>query len=332
MSKPLRIVQIGLGAIGAATARLALSKRSMHLVGAVDADPELAGRELSEVLHWGNGLDLRVEPRLTRSLAEKAEAAVLTTGSRFADVVPQLEGIARAGLRCVSSCEEMLFPWHRHAHLARRLDRLAKKQGVALVGTGVNPGFVMDTLALVMSGVAQQVYSIEVRRVVDLAQRRPQLQVKAGLGLSPEEFTRRARDHAVGHVGLVESVAFLADALNWKLEHIRHHVEPIVASRRVATSFLQVPRGFVAGMHQSARGGWHGMDRIRLDLQMSVAPENPRDEIVLEGAPRLRVVVPGGVRGDEATSAILLNTLPRLMEAEPGLRTMRELAPPRVVA
>ncbi len=328
MSRPIRIIHFGLGAIGMACARLAVTKKSLRVVCAVDADPAKAGLDLGELLGLRRRLGVRVESKLPSHL--RADAVVLATGSHFRQILPQLEQIARAKLHCVSSCEELLFPQYRHVRLAARLDRLAKKHGVAIVGTGVNPGFVMDTLALVLSGVAQRVDSIEVTRVVDLAHRRAQLQLKVGLGISPAKFKQRAADGTIGHVGLIESVAFLADALGWRLD-ITQHLEPIVAEREMATKFVRIRRGQVAGMHQIARGSWHGMDRIRLDLQMRVAPKRPRDEILLEGEPRLRLVLPGGVRGDQATAAILLNTLPSLLAAEPGLRTMRELTAPHVI-
>jgi len=329
MSHPIRIIHFGLGAIGMACARLAFTKKSLRIVGAVDADPAKAGHDLGEILGLPQKLGVRIEPYLPSR--PRADAVVLTTGSRFRQILPQLEQIARAKLHCVSSCEELLFPQYRHKRLAARLDRLAKKHRVAIVGTGVNPGFVMDTLALVLSGVAQRVDSIEVTRVVDLVHRRVQLQLKVGLGISPAKFRQRAADGTLGHVGLIESVAFLADALGWKLDHIKQRIDPIVAKRPMATKFVRIRRGQVAGMHQIARGGCHGKERIRLDLQMRVAPENPRDEIILEGEPRLRLVLPGGVQGDQATAAILLNTLPRLLTAKPGLRTMRELTVVHVI-
>ena len=329
MSRPIRVIHFGLGAIGMACVRLALTKKSLRVVGAVDADPTKAGLDLGELLGLRRRLGVRVESKLPSRL--RADAVVLATGSYFLQILPQLEQIARAKLHCVSSCEELLFPQYRHARLTTRLDRLAKKHCVAVVGTGVNPGFVMDTLALLMTGVCQRVDSIEVVRILDLAHRRAQLQLKVGLGISPAKFRQRAADGTLGHVGLIESVAFLADALGWRLDHITQHLEPIVAEREMATKFVRIRCGQVAGMHQIARGSWHGMDRIRLDLQMRVAPDRPRDEILLEGEPRVRLLLPGGIHGDQATAAVLLNVLPSLLAAKPGLRTMRELTAPHVI-
>ena len=201
---------------------------------------------------------------------------------------------------------------------------------MAIVGTGVNPGFVMDTLALTLTAVCQKVTAIRVLRVVDAATRREALQRKVGAGLTEAEFQRLAADRKIGHVGLAESVAFLADALGWNLDRIGESIAPVLAGRRVKTRFLTVKSGGVAGQRQFARGIRDGREILTLELQMFVGADRPRDEIRIEGYPPLQLVMDGGTPGDLATPAILINTLARLIEARPGLHTMRTLGLPRI--
>jgi 4-hydroxy-tetrahydrodipicolinate reductase len=199
-----------------------------------------------------------------------------------------------------------------------------------MVGTGVNPGFVMDTLPLTLTAVCQRVEAVRVLRVVDAGTRREALQRKVGAGMTAAQFRGLAKAHQIGHVGLTESLAFLADALGWNLDQIDESIAPVIANKTIKTPYLTVPKGAVAGQHQFARGRCGGREVLTLELQMFVGARNPRDEIRIEGVPALKMVLEGGTPGDLATPAILVNMLPRLVEARPGLHTMRSLALPRL--
>jgi hypothetical protein len=329
--KPIRVIQYGLGAIGRAATRLALSKPGIQLVGAVDRDPKIAGRDLGEVLGLDKKLGIVVTDKPVMLFAQTpADAVIHCTTSSFLEAYEQLVEIVRAGLHCVTSCEEAMFPYYRYRVLAGKLDDLCILKAAAVVGTGVNPGLVMDTLALLLTAACQRVEAIHVLRVVDAGSRRAALQRKVGVGLSEAAFDELNRQRKVGHVGLVESLVFLADALGWDLETLNESVAPVIADKRLKTEFFEVKPGAVAGVRQFARGAWQGREVLRLELQMYVGAPDPHDEIQIVGEPPLRLVLPGGVPGDIATPAILVNTVPRLVEARPGLHTMRSLGLPRI--
>ena len=325
MSKPTRVIQYGLGAIGRAAARLVLDRRGMQLVGAVDRDPKLAGRDLGAMLGLKRKLDIAVTEKLPA-----ADAVIHCTTSSFEECAAQIGQIARAGMHCVTSCEEALFPYYRHRALAEKLNDLCAGHGVAAVGTGVNPGFVMDTLAVVATAVCRRVDAVRVLRIVDAGTRREALQRKVGAGMTEVEFHRHAEQKKIRHVGLAESLVFIADALGWNLERVEENIAPVLSSKEVRTGHLTVKRNAVAGVRQIARG-WHGGDEVlRLELQMYVGAPDPRDEIEIQGDPPLHLVMHGGTPGDIATPAILVNMIPRLLEARPGFHTMRTLTLPRV--
>lgn len=302
MSTPIRVIQYGLGAIGQAAAELVVARPGFQLVGAVDIDPAWAGRELNGV------------PVTDRLPDVEADAVIHCTGSSFAGVYDQLAEIVEAEMCCVTSCEEALFPYYRHRDLADELHNLCVSHSVSVLGTGVNPGFVMDTLPVVLTAVSQRVDSVRVLRVVDAATRREALQRKVGAGLSRNEFETLAQDGTIRHVGLPESLAFLADALGWDWQSIDETIEPVLGGD-----------GRVAGVRQVAQAG-----NIELELQMYVGAQNPRDEIEIAGKPPLRVVINGGTAGDLATPAILVNMVPSLLSAVPGLHTMRTLSLPGI--
>lgn len=331
MSKPIRVIQYGLGAIGRAAARLVLNRPGLQLVGAVDCDPKLAGKDLGEVLGLGRQLGIVVSDKPVVLFAQTpADAVIHCTTSSFVEACGQLTEIVRAGLHCVTSCEEALFPRYRHKEIADELDDLCIQRRAAVVGTGVNPGLVMDTLALLLTLACQRIDAVRVLRRVDAGTRREALQRKVGATLSEREFNALNQQRKVGHVGLAESLVFLADGLGWQLDDLKESVTPVMAEKTIKTEFLTVPQGAVAGVRQFARGMRGGKEALTLELQMYVGAPNPRDMIEIAGEPPLRLVIEGGVPGDVATPAILVNTLPRLVECPPGLHTMRTLGLPRM--
>ena len=333
MSKPTRVIQYGLGAIGQAAARLVLERANLRLVGAVDRDPKLVGRDLGQVLGLKRTLGFAVSDTLTT-----ADAVIHCTTSNFEEFAAQMGEIARAGMHCVTSCEEALFPYYSHRVAAEKLHEVCAKHSVAAVGTGVNPGFVMDTLAVLATAVCRRVDAVHVLRIVDAGTRREALQRKVGAGKTEEEFHQLAQQKKIRHVGLTESLVFVADALGWSLERVEEEIAPVLSPKEIATPYLTVRRNAVAGVRQIARG-WPRHKRrgrrdkhevLRLELQMYVGAPAPRDEIEIHGDPPLHLVMHGGTPGDIATPAILVNMIPRLVEAKPGLHTMRTLSLPHI--
>lgn len=330
----LRVVQFGMGPIGVRSARLAAGKSTIRLVGAVDKDPAKIGRDIG-TLDGGKPLGVLVQGDFQDVCARIPPDVVLhTTSSSFAAVYPQLEAMVRAGVSVVSSTEELLFPSLRNRELAERLDRLARRHGVVVLGTGVNPGFVMDTLPLILTAVCYEVKKVTVERRVDAATRRLPLQKKVGAGLTVREFNALKARHAIGHVGLGESLALIAHGLGWPVDRIEERLAPVVATKSVTTRFLTVAKGQVAGIWNR---GWvfsGGKIRVSLDLRMYVGAKDPCDRVVLDATPPIETRLVGGVAGDLATAAMLVNLAPRVHEMakiNPGLRLMTEMGLPRKV-
>lgn len=329
--KVVRVIGYGVGPIGAETLRQALRTPWVQVVGAIDTDPAKAGRDLGEVLGLDQALGVSVSADAGACLAKTpADIVIHCAGSRLPAILDHLTTCIAAGRRVVSSAEELLFPTLRHPDIARELDRTARERGVALLGTGVNPGFVMDLLPLVCTAVCRDVRRIEVERVVDAGTRRLPLQRKVGAGMTPQAFRGQVEAGKLGHVGLVESLAFVADALGWTIGEITESLDPVLAEAEVQTAYLRVARGEVAGLHHVARASAPGQGEISLDLRMYVGARDPHDTIRIEGTPPLDLLIRGGTAGDQATVAALINAIPRVLAAPPGLHTLKDLPVPRM--
>jgi 4-hydroxy-tetrahydrodipicolinate reductase len=319
------VVHYGLGPIGLAVAALVAERSWLRSVAAVDVRPELGGRRLDQLC----GRSLPGSPVVASAYrADEAQVALHCTGSSLERVASQVLELVEAGLHVVSTTEELSYPWEAHPALAAELDAAARRAGVTVLGTGVNPGFAMDYLVMVLSTVAQRVDRVTVHRVQDAGTRRLPLQRKVGAGMEADAFRAAVAAGRLGHVGLAESAHLLARAFGWRLTALREQVEPIRASEPTPMAGGTVRPGQVLGIHQVAEGDADAGTVISLTLDMAIGIGPSLDRVRLTGTPDLELVVPGGVHGDVATAAIVVNAIPRVLAAPPGLATMADLAPP----
>ncbi len=326
VKKKIRAVQFGVGPIGASIVKLMREKQAIEIIGAIDTDPSKAGRDLGEVVGaadapWG----VKVSADAEKVLGESADVVIHSTSSFLRKVTDQLLQCLAAESCVVSTCEELAYPFRKYPELAAKLDAEAKSWGVALVGTGVNPGFVMDKMVLTLAAVSQRVESAKAVRMVDASRRRLPLQKKIGAGKSVEEFRAKVAAGEIKHHGLPESVAMVADGLGFAVDEITETIEPVVARERVKTEYLEVEPGQAAGVHQIARGLAGGQEKIYMELQMYVGAKESSDTIELTGQPNIFLSVPGGTHGDIATAAVVVNSIPAILDAPAGLRTSRDL-------
>ena len=325
----VKVAQFGLGPIGLESLRHAALQPWMEVVGAVDNDPAKQGLSLVQL----TGLDaldgLMVCPTLEDLFREAQPDVILhTASSSAAATANQIRPALELGLAVASTCEELIYPALQSPVAARDLQVLCRHAKARIVATGVNPGFVMDLLPICLSGVCRTVESITVARVVDAGTRRQPLQAKIGCGQDAQEFRARLADGRAGHAGLRESAALLAHALNWRLDSITETREPVVAPQALASEYFTVAAGQVCGIHQRVVGRQAGAAKIVLDLQMYLSAPSPHDLITLRGRPDLNLRLAGGVPGEDATVAALINVVPRLLAAPPGLHLLHELPVP----
>jgi 4-hydroxy-tetrahydrodipicolinate reductase len=324
----LKVIVVGLGPIGINAARAVREDPGMKLVGLVDLDPNKVGKTLDELTGGAKDKGPKVVASIGDTRRAKPQAAIVTTASHFDKVAPTLRECIKHRLHVVSSCEEMSFPAFRHKALAKKIEGEARKKKVALLGTGVNPGFVMDLLPAVLSSMVTQVTGVKVIRRLDAAKRRQPLQAKVGATMTAEHFNGLAHQGKIGHMGIGESVAMIAAAMNRtaKPADVKITLDPVIAEREMDSLLGMIQPGMVCGMRNTAKWSRDGFS-IELDLTMAVGADDAQDRVELSGPVPLTLVIPGATPGDSATVAAMINGVRLLPKVTPGLKTMLDIPP-----
>ncbi|MDH5793280.1 MAG: hypothetical protein OEZ18_01790 [Candidatus Bathyarchaeota archaeon] len=329
--RKVRVVLYGVGAVGSLIAKFLLEKEGVDIVGAVDLAKDKVGKDLGEVLGIERKLGIKVSADADALFSKvKADIAIHATSSFLKDTSPQIASIIKHGIKVISTCEELTYPYYTESEIAKKLDTLAKKHNVTVLGTGINPGFLMDTFVITLTAVCQKIEKIKAIRVMNAATRRLPFQKKIGAGLTVEEFRRKIENKQItGHVGLEQSIAMIADALAWKLDKISvEPVEPVIAKKPVESRDIKVRAGDASGLRQKARGVMKNKEIIVLDFQAYIGAEEEYDAVTIYGVPSVRQKIQPCVHGDIGTVAMVVNSIPKVINAPPGLLTMKDLPVP----
>jgi len=324
--KKVRVIQFGCGPIGCSVIRYARNRPDIEVVGAIDIDTSLVGRDLGEVASIDDKLGVLISAEADAILSQtEPDVVFLAMSSSLRVVYPEVVKCIEAGANVISTCEELAYPYRKEPQISPDIDKKARDKGVTVLATGVNPGFVMDAWPLFMTGVCQQVKQIKAVRVQDASSRRGPFQKKIGAGCTLEEFNKLVASGTLKHVGLPESIAMIASGLGWELDEITESIEPVVAISRVKTDFVTVEPEQAAGVRQVGRGIRARDELITLEFEAYVGAPESYDAVYITGTPNLEVVIKGGTHGDVATAAITVNCVHRVMDAPAGLLTMRDL-------
>jgi 4-hydroxy-tetrahydrodipicolinate reductase len=332
LKEKIKVVHYGIGPIGLSIAELVSKKKGIESVGAIDLDPQKVGKDLGEIIKLKQNTGIIVSDNSELKLKEtKPDIVIHTTSSSLIKVLPQLEEIAKSGANIISTCEELSFPWRKNKEAATKIDRIAKDNNITILGTGVNPGFVLDSLVLALSGACQEIESIKGIRVVDASTRRLPLQKKIGAGMDVKEFEELMKKEDIGHVGLTESVEIIAYGLGIELEEVKQQIKPKIAESELETKYFKIQAGKVCGIEQEAIGTMNGKRFIELKLEMFIGATNPSDKIIIEGNPKLETVINNGTAGDIATAAIIVNSISNVIKARPGVTIVNEIPMPSAI-
>ncbi len=335
--KPTRIAIWGLGAMGSGIARAVAERRDMEVVGAIDTDPAKIGRPLSEFAGNGATGDSRVVATLEEAMAANPDLFVIATASLVRDVFPRIMEALECGKHVVTTAEEMAYPWAAEPELCARMDEAARRKGVAVLGTGINPGFVMDLLPIALSAACTDVRRVRVTRVNDLSPFGPTVLREQGVGLTVEAFRQGVSNGTVeGHVGFVQSIAMVSDALGLGIDRIEQFREPIVSTVRREEKGIVVEPGMVAGCRQTGYGYRNGEAVIEMIHPQQIHPHlegiQTGDTIEIFGNPDIRLEIKPEIPGGTGTVALIVNSVPLVLRARPGLLTLLDLPVPRCAA
>lgn len=329
----IRVAQWGLGAMGQGVARLILAKDGLELVGALDINPELAGKDVSAVLGGDPvGVAITNDPASILD-SSKVDVITIATTSWVKHQLPDLKAILSAGINVVSIAEEMAAPEAQTPEAAAEIDALAKEHGVCAIGVGVNPGFVLDHLVVVLTAGSQEVTRIEASRINDLSPYGHTVLSTQGVGTTPEEFQAGVADGSiVGHVGFPESIRLISDALGLGVDKVEQSLEPIIATKPRQARDRVIEPGKVAGCNHIAVGYRGDQEVIRLVHPQQVDPGaegiDTGDYITIFGTPEIHMSTGPEIAGGTATAGIAVNTIPRIVAASPGLKRIIDLPSP----
>ncbi len=330
----MRVGLGGVGTIGAAVARLLLDMRSdVEVVAAATLNQADIGRPLHEVA--GSS---RPGPRVAGSLQElvatRPDVVVLATGSFISEVGPQVLTCVQAGANVVSPCEELAYPFRRFPGAANAIDEAAREHGVTVLGAGLNPGLIFDGLLAAASGACWDVQSIRGRRVVDTTGFGENIHRRLGIGYTLEEFEEGHRAGTIaGHVGFPESIEIVCERLGVQLDGaVEETFEPLIAASPAPTRYGAVPAGRTEGFVQRATGRVNGSAFVQLELVLHLRPREagfvPSDSFTIDGRAPVHLTLDPGLDPVAATAAMLVNSIPALLRAEPGLKTVKDLPAP----
>ncbi|MFX0081030.1 MAG: hypothetical protein ACFE94_04680 [Candidatus Hodarchaeota archaeon] len=332
MKKPFDIVQVGLGPMGKIITKLLLQRKNINLRGVIDIDPQLFGRHLNEFFDIEKELDLTIESDLDSILIrENADVVIIATSSSLEKIIPTIESAVKSGSNVISICEELSYPFQYNLELANKLDELAKLNNVTIVGTGINPGYLMDLLPIVLTAPCQRIRSITVTRMMNSSKRRVSFQKKIGTGLNVNEFHKKISNKEItGHVGLTQSIQMILAATGLEYDEISElPPKEIITNKDLLTSYGEtVPKGYVCGLQSKAFAKKEGKQVITLDFIAYAWDHEEYDSIIIEGVPTIEQKIIGGVHGDLGTSAMVVNLIPKVIIARHGLLTMKDLPVP----
>jgi len=326
MHTRLRTAHYGLGDIGKQVVALLARRPDVDIVAALDTDPRNVSRDLGEVVGLGRGLGVLVsyDPVL---LAGRTEADVVlhATSPYLSVALPELLPLLVSGKSVISACDELVYPWVSHPEMAARLDAPAKESGATLLAVGADPGFVTDSLPLFLASVCAEVDAVSVTRMIDLAKEPATARAAAGLGMAVDAFCRAADEGDVGFPALLDSVSLMAARLGWQPDRLVETIEPIRASKRRETDTTIVETGRVAGVRQLARAYRSGAEILRVNVIALLGAADPHDAILVRGRPTISARIEGGIPSHLASAALMVQTLPAVASARPGLLSFADL-------
>jgi hypothetical protein len=332
--REVKIIQYGVGAMGSLMVKTTLKRKGLRLVGAIDQDKKV-GMDLGEAVGLDGKLGISISGEPETLLRNTGADIVLHATASFLDeVYPQIAMALEAGMSVISICEELAYPWHRNPELADKIDRLAREKDVTVLGTGVSPGFSLDTLVIHCTGLCAEVKRITAKRMSDSSLYGPKVLDRRGLGLSLDEWEKRVSEKRItGHIGSYESMRMIGASLGWNLdETVEMPIEPIIAEAAVELPYLKIARGTVCGYNQKAYALMGGEKVIHFENEGRVYGEgeehHTEDSVHIEGNPEIKLTIKPGLPGDVTTSSMAVNAIAQVMASRPGLVSMKDLPNP----
>ena len=338
----MRNVRVGIwgfGAMGSGMAKMLLKKTGVEIVSVCDMHPDRVGKSIYEVLgvQKGERCEVIIKSDANEVFTDEcADVVLLATDSFTKGAFDKIKLILEKKINVISTAEEMAYPKAQEPELAAKLDEIAKANGVSVLGTGINPGFVLDLLILALTGTCEEVDYIKAARVNDLSPFGKAVMIEQGVGVTKDEFLRGVEDGSIaGHVGFPESINMITDGIGWNLEKVEETREPIMSNVYRKSEYAEVEAGNVAGCRQCGYGYVNGKVKIEMEHPQQILPhlegQSTGDYVSIKGIPNIDLQITPEIPGGIGTIAMCVNSIPHIINAIPGLKTMLDIPVPRAI-
>ncbi|MHA1212010.1 MAG: NAD(P)H-dependent amine dehydrogenase family protein [Candidatus Heimdallarchaeota archaeon] len=332
MTGKFNVIQVGFGPMGQIVTKMLLKRKNINLVGVVDIDPTFKNKSVKKLLQITGKADLNVVDDIEPLLAKEndIDVVIIATSSFFETIEPMIVQVAKTGANVISLCEQLSYPWTFQEERAKKIDAIAKENNVTVVGSGINPGYLMDLLPILLTAPCETVDKIHVTRMMNSSKRRIPFQKKIGTGLTIGEFNKKITDKEItGHVGLEESMQMIVAALGLDVDKIvEFPPKAMITEKDFDSPMGRIAEGYVRGLH--SRGvALKGSDEIIiLDFYAYAGDHEEYDSVIIEGIPGIQQKITSGVHGDVGTASMIVNLIPKVVAANSGLLTMKDLPAP----
>lgn len=338
----MRKVKVGIwgfGAMGSGMARMILKKEGIEIVAVCDKSPERINKSIYEVLNVEREErpEVIIKDDASEAFTEKcADVVLLATDSFTKGAFDKIKLVLERKINVISTAEEMAYPMAQEPELAKQIDQIAKDNGVSVLGTGINPGFVLDLLILALTGTCEEVDYIKASRVNDLSPFGYAVMEEQGVGVTREAFEQGVEDGSIaGHVGFPESIKMITDGIGWNLDRIDQTREPIMSNIYRKSDYAEVQPGNVAGCRQCGYGYVDGKLKVEMEHPQQILPhlegQSTGDYVTIKGIPNINLQITPEIPGGIGTIAMVVNSIPHVINAIPGLKTMLDIPVPRAI-
>jgi len=325
------VIQVGFGPMGRLVAKLLFKRQNINLLSIIDIDPSLKNRNVRDILEDETLPDLEIKSDVEEVIkGNSIDVMIIATSSSIEKIHPLVKLAVNSGINVISLCEQLSYPFLKYPKISGEIDSLAKEKKVTVLGTGINPGYLMDLLPIVITAPTQKVDHITVTRMMNSAKRRGPFQKKIGTGLTVEEFEKKISNKEItGHVGLEESIGMILSALGLDYDEIKEFSpEPVIADKEIVTPYTKVEPGEVCGLKSIAIASNNGKEIVKLEFVAFAGEHEEYDSITIDGIPNIKQKIIGGVHGGIGTAAMIANLIPKVYSSPPGLLTMKDISVP----
>lgn len=335
----VKVVIWGFGAMGSGMAKMLLNKKGVDIIGVCDRNENRINKSMFEVLgvERGDRPEVIINNNIEEVLTEEGcDVCLCATDSFTKSAFPRLKFALERKVNVISTAEEMAYPQAQDPELAAELDKIAKENGVSILGTGINPGLIMDLLVVCLTGCMTDVEHIQAKRVNSLSPFGPAVMEEQGVGITVDEFNKGVEDGSLaGHVGFAESIKMIGDAIGWDVEKFEQQMKPIVTTVDRKSPYGFAAAGDVAGVNMTGQGYVNGEVKIDMIHPQQIEPEMEGtftgDYINIKGTPEVNMSISPEVEGGLGTIAMCVNMIPQVINADAGLKTMLDLPVPRAI-